>query len=579
MNTNTLKLSMFLLSVAWAQAAPWTLSSGTSIGATALVLDRTAVPMIPRAMIVVDPFTVNAEVRKVSTVSTNNLTLSIALAKAHSAGAQVSFVSTDFVNAVVYGAVGDNSTDDTAALQAALDDQWVEGSGALWINGQNKTHRISTPLIMSSVCKINCTHFKAEAGFTPVDSTNAMLMASQGAVVAFTAATSDVITTASNHGIPSDDIKVMFKNVTGMTGVTAGRIYYARDRTANTFKVAATAGGAAVDITATGSGTAYCEINSASRIYLRDVYVDGSNVTDITGMDVFLQQPADVWKLRIDNCPGTGLKLGGQDGVFNNVMLINDGVGLAMTTASFFKFYQFNTEQCGKGVTMTSTNSSNLFDGVHMEMNASSGLSTATSIGFEVAAAADLVIRSLHMSMTDATQTIFKSTGAATVVSYSLSNWRFPSGTVEIVVIDDAARGISKTAWSDFRDNMTGPFIAPLSPSSDSYPDHAQFSVFGKSGRFVKFGTVDKDQPAFSIRADSDQVGDLAEFRNGSDAVKSSVQATGALATSVNAAPADGDLAAGEIAWWFDSTNGAARLKFKGKQADGTVKTWTIVPD
>lgn len=40
-----------------------------------------------------------------------------------------------------------------------------------------------------------------------------------------------------------------------------------------------------------------------------------------------------------------------------------------------------------------------------------------------------------------------------------------------------------------------------------------------------------------------------------------------------NAAPADGDLAAGQMAIWFDDTDGAAKFMVKAKQADGTVKT------
>ena len=43
-----------------------------------------------------------------------------------------------------------------------------------------------------------------------------------------------------------------------------------------------------------------------------------------------------------------------------------------------------------------------------------------------------------------------------------------------------------------------------------------------------------------------------------------------------NAAPADGDLAAGDIALWFDKTNGAAKLMVKAKQADGAVKTAAV---
>jgi hypothetical protein len=46
---------------------------------------------------------------------------------------------------------------------------------------------------------------------------------------------------------------------------------------------------------------------------------------------------------------------------------------------------------------------------------------------------------------------------------------------------------------------------------------------------------------------------------------------------SLNSAPADGDLAAGECAWWFDKTDGAAKLMIKAKQNDGTVKTASII--
>lgn len=42
---------------------------------------------------------------------------------------------------------------------------------------------------------------------------------------------------------------------------------------------------------------------------------------------------------------------------------------------------------------------------------------------------------------------------------------------------------------------------------------------------------------------------------------------------TLNSAPADGDLAAGECALWFDKTDGAAKLMFKAKQANGTVVT------
>lgn len=45
---------------------------------------------------------------------------------------------------------------------------------------------------------------------------------------------------------------------------------------------------------------------------------------------------------------------------------------------------------------------------------------------------------------------------------------------------------------------------------------------------------------------------------------------------NANSAPADADIAAGELYIWFDSTNGAAKVMFKAKQADGTVRTGSV---
>ncbi len=48
------------------------------------------------------------------------------------------------------------------------------------------------------------------------------------------------------------------------------------------------------------------------------------------------------------------------------------------------------------------------------------------------------------------------------------------------------------------------------------------------------------------------------------------------LRVTANSAPADSSLDAGEVAMWFDKTDGAAKLMFKAKQANGTVKTGSV---
>jgi hypothetical protein len=65
--------------------------------------------------------------------------------------------------------------------------------------------------------------------------------------------------------------------------------------------------------------------------------------------------------------------------------------------------------------------------------------------------------------------------------------------------------------------------------------------------------------------------GDIARFGT------MRVTASSAPVVAVNAAPADAELAAGECAMWFDDTNGAAKVMFKAKQADGTVRTGSVV--
>lgn len=61
------------------------------------------------------------------------------------------------------------------------------------------------------------------------------------------------LVTANAHGLRAGQ-KIVFSDVTTTTGITTATDYYVRDVTTNTFKVAATVGGAAIDL-ATNNGT------------------------------------------------------------------------------------------------------------------------------------------------------------------------------------------------------------------------------------------------------------------------------------------------------------------------------------
>lgn len=80
--------------------------------------------------------------------------------------------------------------------------------------------------------------------------------AALGAGVAVTLqAAADTVTNTA-HGLNDGD-QVIFADIATTAGISVDTVYYVRDKTANTFKIAATLGGAAIDLT-TGDGTANC---------------------------------------------------------------------------------------------------------------------------------------------------------------------------------------------------------------------------------------------------------------------------------------------------------------------------------
>jgi hypothetical protein len=74
---------------------------------------------------------------------------------------------------------------------------------------------------------------------------------------AFEAAAATDVFTADNHGLADGSSVVLIDAGLGSvipTGVVEGTIYFVRDSTTDTFKLAATSGGAAIDLTVDGAG-------------------------------------------------------------------------------------------------------------------------------------------------------------------------------------------------------------------------------------------------------------------------------------------------------------------------------------
>lgn len=74
------------------------------------------------------------------------------------------------------------------------------------------------------------------------------------AAVTFTAATTDICTAVA-HGLENGTCVTVSSTTTLPAGLAASTHYFVRDKTADTFKLSLTPGGAAVDVTDTGTGT------------------------------------------------------------------------------------------------------------------------------------------------------------------------------------------------------------------------------------------------------------------------------------------------------------------------------------
>lgn len=99
------------------------LGANISIGASSFTVSTEAHPLTKLARwVCVDPFTTQAEIRRVVSHSGATITVAGTFAYNHSSNDPVLWLSSGVWDVSLFGAIGDNSTDDTAALQAAIDD-------------------------------------------------------------------------------------------------------------------------------------------------------------------------------------------------------------------------------------------------------------------------------------------------------------------------------------------------------------------------------------------------------------------------------------------------------------------------
>lgn len=101
------------------------------------------------------------------------------------------------------------------------------------------------------------------------------------------------------------------------------------------------------------------------------------------------------------------------------------------------------------------------------------------------------------------------------------------------------------------------------------------FTQDNSTAKFLIAGDANS-RPSFAVKANASQADSLVAWLDSSGAKYSHINKAGYFMTRKSAAPADADVATGELALWFDKTAGAAKAMFKGKNASGTVVTGSV---
>lgn len=108
-------------------------------------------------------------------------------------------------------------------------------------------------------------------------------------------------------------------------------------------------------------------------------------------------------------------------------------------------------------------------------------------------------------------------------------------------------------------------------------PDPAHFTEAGNQIEppLVMVAQADAQVP-ITARGTGAQTGDLIRAETSAGAAKLRIDPSGYIVVSLHAAPADAALNAGDLALWFDQTDGAGKLMVKAKTANGTVATAAV---
>jgi hypothetical protein len=190
-------------------------------------------------------------------------------------------------------------------------------------------------------------------------------------------------------------------------------------------------------------------------------------------------------------------------------------------------------------------------------------------------------------------QHVFAAAGAASIKiivqgtssqSANLQEWQGSTGTV-LAQVNSVGKWIGTQqviAWDGSASMSQIGFVGPGGEGGIAFGLSNDAKMYRSGTRAVQCDAMLRavaqnalDIP-LTVKGAASHTGNLQEWHKSDATVYGTVSENGYFTTRKNAAPADAELVAGEATWWFDSTNGAAKLVVKAKTADGTVVTGSI---
>ena len=520
------------------------LASNAAAGATTITLDRSApVGWVAQSFIIIDAYTPQAELVKINSVSGTTITVASALKYSHVTNDTVLLLNSGVAIAAMWGVKGDGSTDDHDALQEAI----VQcATRAIWLDCQSKVTIIGSPLVLPQSHKIMNFWFKAKpTTFAPADTNNAALMTQDGNIVNVVSAdpSTDIITTDVAHGIPADGIGVVFGGSSLPAGLVAGRFYYAYNRTTTTFTVSETVGGPNVDITATGTGTAYCEIYSANiKSFLRNGFLDCNNIPNLNGILISCQQNSQWDVVRVDHAPGFGIRVKGQEAVWENIEVNTCGVGIQFDNMSFLYVRDISMQGCVTNFLQGINQGliSSILSGIHIETLSSPG----TYCDFTTGPASNVIFENISISGlgTDNASNVGFDMGVAstTICTYEIRRLKFPSAapSANNLAVRDNYRGKSILAYTASStasaDREIACLIANAVPSAASISDDYSGTImWGVGGKEIRMGQSQNISPVLTLAPGSSQTADALVIKDTAGTQQFGVTTNGQIKASL----------------------------------------------